>query len=370
MWYLIMNSLFTYIFKKWQKRSWQVVGCLFLCVPLCARGAYHPLKQQFSIVSEENCQKLPTGNLSRCSFPTVRMTELYPSLPPLPFETIVEVNTHRSCHVTGPSGFLQVSTERFQETTLGLHLHPTLEQLAIQHHLVHKVRSDYFLPLGQIFIYPKSDAIFENAIFSKGCTISLEIQLNVIRFDSLKEGQAFIEVLNSKIEHLNTLKAGLHSIMGQLEIQASARSISLQVAGFQDESVLLEQEWESVVKALKQNRNSTQELDWFIPLFENFMENHGVSLKSLSDWFQNIENHTEEHGQTELPNYTERVRQLELQIVKAQSDLALTQDFLEQECSVPALTNSSSEELKHFLRDEVCGPQGLVDQIANLLKNR
>src|SRR4051812_36136381 len=58
---------------------------------------YQPQNLRFNLVSPANCQILPDGQLSSCVFPRIDVREIYPNLPPLPFETSIRVHAHESC---------------------------------------------------------------------------------------------------------------------------------------------------------------------------------------------------------------------------------------------------------------------------------
>ncbi len=326
---------------------------------------YQPQRLTFRLVSEGNCDHLPRGGLSHCRFPEIKLREIGPQLPPLPFETIIRVRTANACQLEGPAGFLKIRMGKYGALPPNEAEYLGSDQLAVQRTYAKKVRQDEGLPLGELSIYPKLAYLFSHTTFHNNCTIELDVEFNVIALNSSLEAENYLAVLNQKIEELQRSQAAFQFLHDRLHTRELAGGLAYLIRGKADDLIGLRAEWNGLVQHLAEQPH--QVVHEFSPLFDQFMDDHQLSMEEIRASLVNLQGDTF-FQEGVVPGFDLRgVEHYQLKIERAQFDAQKAAEFLNAMNLERMQEDFCHRDIGHIFFEEICEPHGLLDQIVHSL---
>lgn len=327
---------------------------------------YTPQKLIFPVVSEGNCRRLPGGALSNCEFPAIDFREIYPNLPPLPFESLIRVQVSRSCDLSGPVGFLKVRMGKYGTLAPKESQYLQSDHLSIHGDHIRTLKHPASLPLGQLTIYPRSTRIFSNFMFASDCKINLEIEFNAIAIHSSIEAADYLVKLNTQLNLLKRAGEAFSFLQERIQAQQVLGGITELVHGRAVEIGAMKLEWERIVRTLQGYKIPT--FSEYSHLFEQFMENHAISLETILDCVRSFQfEETPLEGRIQDMD-SNTLAEYQFRIEKAENDVQLATKFLNPLHLETVQQGICRRDFQSIVYQEICEPHGILDEIMDALK--
>jgi hypothetical protein len=341
-----------------------------------------PASLNFPVVSAENCMTDEQNRLYNCRFPNINVREISEKLAPLPYESVIEVKTARSCQLDSRNSVLQVRLGKLEH---GSDPFLRYEDLSIAVRGKTISTAPHSMPIGSVSIYPRISDVFQQSVFPQGCKISIRVQLNRISIQTQEEATAHLDKLKSQLnlakrtnEALELMQACSHQNRESSQLLQNFQS---NLSGAHSNVLECRNQWQVLEELLPTARENVRQNGALFPDLEDFMEAIGEfsslisssiteenpasrSFKAVLERFQSVEfrNNHRRINQLFDANTLARTHQ---QIEAAKVEIGTVKRSLRYFFDSRLENTRFQEMLREIVRQEVLDPHGAVDEIIH-----
>lgn len=348
---------------------------------------YQSVKQIFWLVSSSNCETTTHRNLFSCRPPMIRLEEASGHLPPLPYETKVQIRTTPPCRgrVDATVGTLHARLGQFrEEDEVGDFLKE--EVLTFSQSQIFILNRPQGYPFKNLTIAPRSPEIFTGARFPEGCEISIEIEFNRIALKTRGEAHTYLSHLRDQVGLMTRLSSSLLLLHESRTQQGRNKSLlnGLEGLGSQRKTKIaqVQGQWEAlqgITRALETNmrRNQAlasdphlQALTESMATFSRVLNQATTSQELVPETLRGLVSQAcsrdEELLEAQLDQFLdpEPLWAIQLRLASLNLQVAVTERSLQtyfRDCEYPRCF----EDLGDLFFSELCGPHGVIDEMRH-----
>ena len=358
------------------------------------QDAYQSRKMIYAMISSGNCATSTTGTLFNCRFPEISFNEGGRRLPPLPYETKVQVKVTPTCRGKIEPAVASLNFRLGQFVVRpGQGEEDDFYRSDVLNFSQSQIRSfshSQSYPIKSLRVAPKESVIFESAVFPADCEVTLEIEPNRIAVKTISEaGDHLTKVgsqlillthLSDALLELRTCRTESEETSGMLaaiwkrmtQTRTRAETCRVQWGGLQKLTSVFEQQMRqnAVLSADPQVQGFVQSFQALSKVLSQHLAAIEIEPEKLGELLsqtqaQNRERHQERFDSLLNPEY---LRQIGLNLVNQQTQVELARYSLTtlfEDSVYPGLL----EDLSDLSFEEISGPHGTVDSIVMGMRN-